>query len=275
MSSAANAAFNDTLVEFLDELTHVFPEERALGAFSNSLELMVSMNAGMPRALFRDALTPFADMLAARDAAVFSAIKFPGGVDLAALWARNLSDATRLAIWDYLELLTTLCEDSASTALVVSDAARKGADDSAGAGVFAAARASIEELRAQGVDPASMVDDVLRDVPADVVATIRSLADECAAKLADGDASLESVISDVVGRLEGLDLTGLEKADMSALARFVPVPGLLGVLADDPADGGDPDAPDPAAMLRMLDAMDDEAADKKKKKKKAKKPSGA
>ncbi len=61
------------------------------------------LSAATPLEMFRTAVSvaDHATLIAARDPAVFGLVAVPG-LDLRALWARDLSDAERAAMWGYL-----------------------------------------------------------------------------------------------------------------------------------------------------------------------------
>lgn len=101
-------AFNTMLRNFLEELADVFPEEPQIRLFLDGFDAFVSLNPRAPMDLFVDSLKPHAALATAKDPALFDELKFPGGIDFKKLWAADLSDNTREAIWQYINLLFVL-----------------------------------------------------------------------------------------------------------------------------------------------------------------------
>lgn len=102
-------AFNTLLKSFLEELNAVFPEEKQISAFLGGFDVLAGLSPRGPLDAFMDALEPHSALVAARDPSLFGRLRFPGGIDFAALWAREgVTDATRQAIWSYIESLSVL-----------------------------------------------------------------------------------------------------------------------------------------------------------------------
>ena len=101
-------AFNTMLKTFLEELVSVFPEEVRVSAFLESFDTLVELDARKPLQLFVEAITPHAQLAMAKDPALFDHLKFPGGIDFKRMWSADISDATREAIWQHINLLFLL-----------------------------------------------------------------------------------------------------------------------------------------------------------------------
>ncbi len=101
------AAFNNMLSGFLDELVDVFPESPEVSRFRDGLPSLVAANARKPLELFMEAAAPHQERVMAKDASVFGELSL-GGIDFAKMWAADLSDNTRDAIWQYLHMLFVL-----------------------------------------------------------------------------------------------------------------------------------------------------------------------
>lgn len=101
-------AFNTMLKSFLEELADVFPEETQIKLFLEGFDALTALNARAPMDMFIDALTPHAQLAMAKDPSLFTKIQFPGGIDFNRLWASDISDNTRDAIWQYINLLFLL-----------------------------------------------------------------------------------------------------------------------------------------------------------------------
>lgn len=100
-------AFNTMLKNFLEELASVFPEEAQITTFLASFDALVALDATQPLGLFVDAIAPHAQLAMSKDPALFEHLK-PGGIDFKRLWQADISDATRDAIWQHINLLFLL-----------------------------------------------------------------------------------------------------------------------------------------------------------------------
>lgn len=112
------AAFNSTLKTFLEELTACTPPEcSALPKAQLLVSAFDGLTAEHPDLLmneFLKAVSPHVDKLMVKDPSFFDDIKFPGGVNLKQVWEANDSDATRAAVWQYLQMLFLLASATAS-----------------------------------------------------------------------------------------------------------------------------------------------------------------
>jgi hypothetical protein len=101
-------AFNTMMKNFLEELADVFPEETQIKMFLDGFDSLTGLNARAPMDMFIDSLTPHADLAMAKNPELFGKLQFPGGIDFARLWASDITDNTREAIWQYVNLLFLL-----------------------------------------------------------------------------------------------------------------------------------------------------------------------
>jgi hypothetical protein len=101
-------AFNTMIKNFMEELAEVFPEETQIRLFLDGFDALVALSPRGPLDMFVEALSPHADLAMAKDEALFQKLKFPGGIDFGKLWASDISDNTREAIWQYINLLFLL-----------------------------------------------------------------------------------------------------------------------------------------------------------------------
>lgn len=101
-------AFNTMLKNFLEELADVFPEETQIRLFLDGFDPLVALNPRGPLEMFIEALTPHAGLAMAKDPSIFQKLQFPGGIDFNKLWNSDISDNTREAIWQYINLLFVL-----------------------------------------------------------------------------------------------------------------------------------------------------------------------
>lgn len=101
-------AFNTMMKNFVEELVDVFPEEAQLRVFLESFDTVTALTPRAPLELFVESLAPHASLAMAKDPALFEKLQFPGGIDFQKLWAADISDNTREAIWQYINLLFVL-----------------------------------------------------------------------------------------------------------------------------------------------------------------------
>lgn len=100
-------AFNDMLKTFVQELADVFPDDRGISSFLGSMDDVVALDPKIPMNTFSNAVSPFSKQISARDESVFETIKFPG-IDFQKLWHSDISEATKDAIWQYLNMLLVI-----------------------------------------------------------------------------------------------------------------------------------------------------------------------
>lgn len=101
-------AFNTMLKNFLEELADVYPEETQIRLFLDGFDALVALNPSGPLEMFVDSLSPHADLAMAKNPELFKKLQFPGGIDFDKLWSADVSDNTRDAIWQYINLLLLL-----------------------------------------------------------------------------------------------------------------------------------------------------------------------
>lgn len=101
-------AFNTMLKNFLDELADVFPEELQIKLAVETFDTVTSVSPRGPMDMFIESLSPLSALVMAKDPALFEQLQFPGGIDFAKLWKADISDNTRDAIWQYINLLFLL-----------------------------------------------------------------------------------------------------------------------------------------------------------------------
>lgn len=101
-------AFNTMMKNFLEELADVFPEETQIKAFLDGFDALVTLTPRGPMEMFVDAVAPHSSLAMAKDPELFEKLNFPGGIDFRTLWASDISDNTREAIWQYINLLFLL-----------------------------------------------------------------------------------------------------------------------------------------------------------------------
>lgn len=101
-------AFNTMLKSFLEELAEVFPEHRDVATFLAGFDAFTAITPRKPMEVFTAAMSPHADLIMAKNPALFEKLQFPG-IDFNAMWtSEGVTDATRDAIWQYLHTLFLL-----------------------------------------------------------------------------------------------------------------------------------------------------------------------
>lgn len=104
--------FNTLLIEFLDELSQVFPENSELVAYKNITQQIVESQPSTPSQMFLTATAPHALKIVNRDPTFFDDCPKLLKVDIKQLWSKNISDGTRDVIWMYLTELHALAATS-------------------------------------------------------------------------------------------------------------------------------------------------------------------
>ncbi|ACH46869.1 unknown [Feldmannia species virus] len=109
--SSAYSSFNNLLAEFLTDLSMTFSEYPELAdakdQFNNLLHL--DSKSKLPLEAFHTAISPFGAQVTGRDPELFEKIKIPmtEKVDIGKCF-RTSDDATKNAIWEYIQQLTAL-----------------------------------------------------------------------------------------------------------------------------------------------------------------------
>lgn len=102
--SAVDACFNDMLKRFIVDLTTVFPDNQQLAFSAAGFDLLVAADPTGPMKSFMEAIDPHADLVAAKDPALFGKFKFPG-IDFKTLWESDIAEEDRETIWTYVRNL--------------------------------------------------------------------------------------------------------------------------------------------------------------------------
>ena len=103
-------AFNTMMGNFLDQLRTLFPEETKIAVVQESFASLVSINVRKPMEMFTASLAPYANLVMARDEALFAQpIELPGGLNMSSLWAKeDVDQESRDAMWQFIQFLFTL-----------------------------------------------------------------------------------------------------------------------------------------------------------------------
>ena len=101
MAQLPREKFNETLQQFASSLAKAFPEEAK--TIQDAFEKRVSIHA------FVKNIQPHADSVRNQDSNLFAdKFEIVDGLDLSRLWAKNMTDSARSAMWQYLQLLLLL-----------------------------------------------------------------------------------------------------------------------------------------------------------------------
>lgn len=100
-------SFNSLLRNFIEELCHAFPEDATLHMYFDGFDMLAGSNARKPLELFMEAMGPHGQHIMNKDPQLFSQpLSLSGGIDLKTYWdSPDLSEASRQAIWQYLQTL--------------------------------------------------------------------------------------------------------------------------------------------------------------------------
>lgn len=106
---SSTQSFNEMLLQFVDELILTFPEETQLQRYKSALESLIKANAKKPMEMCASALGPHAQKIYVRDGTFFDdcPVLFDR-IEIKRLWQKDISDNTRDAIWQYLNVLLSL-----------------------------------------------------------------------------------------------------------------------------------------------------------------------
>ena len=100
-------SFNETMKQFLSDLSEVFPEDAAVSTALQTFDDIARVNFKKPAAMFLEAIGPYAEKIGAHDESVFEDMDFPG-VDFKKLWNSGIGTTTKTAIFAYLKQLLLL-----------------------------------------------------------------------------------------------------------------------------------------------------------------------
>lgn len=107
---STTTAFNELLKNFLSELRASFPEQSGLTMCLAGFDVLAATQPEEPMKLFMDAMRPHETLLKERNSALFQqSIELAGNVDMSEIWNQaDVTDATREAIWSYIQTLFLL-----------------------------------------------------------------------------------------------------------------------------------------------------------------------
>lgn len=99
------STFNDMMEQFLNELEQTFPEEKSFKKYHASFDVMRAANPRKCVDVFMSEASQHATKIMQKDDSVFDDFKH---LDLKKYWTPELSEATKAAIWQYIQTLNIL-----------------------------------------------------------------------------------------------------------------------------------------------------------------------
>ena len=106
---ASVGAFNQTLDEFLHELSETFPEDETIQKQKDYFSNQTKNKASFALDTIMPELAKHADIITKKDNVVFTELnKIFTIMDFESLWKKDISENTRKAIWDYINTLLML-----------------------------------------------------------------------------------------------------------------------------------------------------------------------
>ena len=160
--------FNALALEFVKELSEVFPENATLFECAKNFDLLTKDDPNSPMNFMMTAVGDKSDLILAKDETVFDSVTIPG-LAIKEMW-NSTSDVTKDAIWQYLSTLHML----AST---------------------------------------------LGNTSGELLSGIENMAMEFADKMATGNMDIPTMLNEVMQRVQTLDLSSLDGADIGSLTK--------------------------------------------------------
>ena len=160
--------FNALALEFVKELSEVFPENNTLSECVKNFDTIVSEDPKKPMNFLMDVVGDKAEAINSKDESAFDDIVIPG-MAIKEMWT-STSENTKEAIWQYLSTLHML----AST---------------------------------------------LGNTSGELMSGIENMAMEFANKMATGGMDVPTMLNEVMARVQTLDLSSLEGADIGAITK--------------------------------------------------------
>ena len=104
--------FNELLLQFVDELAHTFPENTIVKTYRNTVSMLIKKDPGVCLETFVKNVKPHEYLIRNQDEQIFEELSRSYGIlktlDLESMWKSELSDASRSAIWQYVQGLYVL-----------------------------------------------------------------------------------------------------------------------------------------------------------------------
>lgn len=160
--------FNALALEFVKELSEVFPENTVLAECVKNFDTIVSEDPKKPMDFLMKVVGNKTEAINSKDDAIFDDITIPG-MAIKEMWT-STSESTKEAIWQYLSTLQML----AST---------------------------------------------LGNTSGELMSGIEDMAMEFANKMATGNMDVPTMLNEVMQRVQTLDLSSLDGADIGAITK--------------------------------------------------------
>ena len=160
--------FNALALEFVKELSEVFPENTTLTECVKNFDTIVSEDPKKIMNFLTKTVGDKTEAINSKDDAIFDTITIPG-LDIKEMW-NSTSDSTKDAIWQYISTLHML----AST---------------------------------------------LGNTSGELMSGIEDMAMEFANKMATGNMDVSTMLNEVMQRVQTLDLSSLDGADIGAITK--------------------------------------------------------
>ena len=163
--------FNDMALEFVKELSEVFPENIPLAECVKNFDAIVSEDPKKPMDFLMNTIGDKAAAIHSKDDAIFDTITIPGitGVEIKEMW-NSTSENTKEVIWQYLSTLQMLASTIGNTS-------------------------------------------------GELLSGIEDMAMDFANKMSTGDMDVSTMLNEIMQRVQTLDLSSLEGADMGAITK--------------------------------------------------------
>jgi hypothetical protein len=104
--------FNELLLQFVDELSHTFPENTIVKTYRNTVNMLIKKDPGVCLETFMKNVKPHEELIRNRDERIYEELSRSYGIlktlDLESMWKSELSDQSRSAIWQYVQGLYVL-----------------------------------------------------------------------------------------------------------------------------------------------------------------------
>lgn len=103
-------AFNNMLLEFLNDLCRVFPDRTHLKKYQTLLKTGMTVTPDLIVYKFMEEVRPYSEKITNRDPTFFSEAKgeFTDSLKIQELWESDISDNTRECVWKYLNTLVVI-----------------------------------------------------------------------------------------------------------------------------------------------------------------------
>jgi len=181
-------AFNDMMEQFLEELVQTFPDEPAMKKYQASFDLLRKANARMVMENFVSSISPYADHVLSKDDAFFlehsGEIDFLNDLNLKKWWTPKLSQNTKDAVWQYIQMLYIMATMPAPEAMPSADSI-------------------MTSMMSGQTDPEALLKSITSSISPDAMKQIEAMAEKCAAEMDPNNLDPAAIMSTVTAMLSG------------------------------------------------------------------------